>query len=162
MRRRAIFFSMVIVAAAAATVLGVVLLRGFADFKATLSGVNEVLPVNTAATGEATFVLSDDGSQLSYKITVNGISNAFASHIHLASAGANGPVVAGLFGNEKTGVFTGVLAEGVITEANLTGPLEGMTMDDLLNEIRAGNTYVNVHTRGNPPGEIRGQILEMP
>jgi hypothetical protein len=33
-----------------------------------------------------------------------------------------------------------------------------MTLQDLLDAIEAGNTYVNVHTVQLAPGEIRGQI----
>ncbi len=33
-----------------------------------------------------------------------------------------------------------------------------MTINDLLDEMQRGNTYVNVHTVANPGGEIRGQI----
>jgi hypothetical protein len=41
--------------------------------------------------------------------------------------------------------------------------MENRTIADLLNEIRAGNTYVNVHTDAFPEGEIRGQLmLRMP
>jgi len=36
--------------------------------------------------------------------------------------------------------------------------LAGMTLRDLLNEIKDGNAYVNVHTTQNPAGEIRGQL----
>jgi hypothetical protein len=52
----------------------------------------------------------------------------------------------------------GLLAEGTITAADLVGPLAGMSIDDLLAEMRAGNAYVNVHSEANPGGEIRGQI----
>ena len=33
-----------------------------------------------------------------------------------------------------------------------------MTMDSLLVLLRTGNAYVNVHTRVNLGGEIRGQV----
>jgi hypothetical protein len=36
--------------------------------------------------------------------------------------------------------------------------MKGKTLDDLLEQMRAGNTYVNVHTKAHPGGEIRGQI----
>jgi hypothetical protein len=52
----------------------------------------------------------------------------------------------------------GILGQGVITAANLVGALAGMTLQDLLDAISAGNTYVNVHTVQLAPGEIRGQI----
>jgi hypothetical protein len=33
-----------------------------------------------------------------------------------------------------------------------------MDLEDLLEAMRSGNTYVNVHTSQYPGGEIRGQI----
>ena len=61
--------------------------------------------------------------------------------------------------------------EGTITAANLVGPLAGHPLSDLIAEMRAGNTYTNVHTNDGvappntgpgdfPGGEIRGQISE--
>lgn len=71
--------------------------------------------------------------------------------------GVNGPVVAFLFGPVSGGVDAdGVLAQGALT--NVTNPACGETLSDLVQSMRDGNTYVNVHTLTNPPGEIRGQI----
>jgi hypothetical protein len=50
------------------------------------------------------------------------------------------------------------LAEGTITEDDLVGGLAGESLEVLIEEIKAGNTYVNVHTSQNPGGEVRGQI----
>jgi CHRD domain len=50
------------------------------------------------------------------------------------------------------------LAKGAITSADLLGPLEGAMLSDLIDEIEAGNTYVNVHTVEHPDGEIRGRF----
>jgi hypothetical protein len=58
----------------------------------------------------------------------------------------------------KKGKFTGVLAQGTITAANLMGPLQGKTLEDLVSVIKAGDAYVNVHTTAHPGGEIRGQL----
>lgn len=126
-------------------------------FTATLSGSNEVPPKITMATGEATFMLSDDGGTLTYTITVANINDVIAAHIHLAAAGVNGPVVVPLFAGSFSG--SGVLAQGTITSANLGGLLAGMPLSALIERIDSGNAYVNVHTIVNPGGELRGQIM---
>ncbi len=160
MKIKRVIFGLVLVMAAlllgASTAFGAV--KG-TTFTASLMGAKEVPPVSTMASGDATFILSDDGTQLAYTVTVSGISDVFAAHIHLAPAGSNGSVVAGLFGVKMLGPFDGTLAQGTITAADLKGPLAGMSLDALITEIKAGNTYVNVHTAANPPGEIRGQIV---
>lgn len=64
---------------------------------------------------------------------------------------------------------TSISCRGAFTSANLEGPLEGRSLGALIRQMRAGSTYVNVHTDdGEPPadtgpgdfpgGEIRGQI----
>jgi hypothetical protein len=113
--------------------------------------------------GQAIFQLSRDGSELHYKLIVANIENVLMAHIHVGPVGETGPVVVWLYPDgpppqEIPGWFNGVLAEGTITSDNLVGPLAGADLSDLLDQIRAGNTYVNVHTTQNPPGEIRGQI----
>src|SRR3990172_7850849 len=126
------------------------------DFTADLSGSEEVPPVITSATGQAIFNLNS----LHFKLTVSNITNITAAHIHLAPAGQNGNIVVFLYpGPMISGRFDGVLAEGNITEANLTGPLSGLPLSALIDNMTAGNTYVNVHTSKNPAGEIRGQIM---
>lgn len=126
---------------------------------AHLSGSNEVPPVATAAQGEVVFRANADGSELSFRLTVANMENVVAAHIHSGEPGVNGPVVVLLFGGPTTsGRTNGVLAEGTITAGDLTGPLAGMTIADLLDLISAGGAYVNVHTDANPGGEIRGQL----
>jgi hypothetical protein len=126
-------------------------------------GGEEVPAVDTRAQGQANFWLSADGTELRYRLNVANIEDILQSHIHMAPAGSNGPIVVWLYPPAPPsqlipGRFQGVLEAGVITEANLTGPLAGMTLDALLDAIRSGNAYVNVHTLSHPPGEIRGQV----
>jgi hypothetical protein len=135
------------------------------NFTAPMDAGQEVaaVPVESRATGVAVFQLSRDGSELSYKLIVANIENVTQAHIHRGAVGVNGPVVAWLYPSAPPaqlieGRSDGILAEGVITGADLVGPLAGMTLDHLLAEMRAGDTYVNVHTLQYPPGEIRGQI----
>ncbi len=134
------------------------------NFVAPLSGGNEVPPVDTQARGVAIFHLSDDGTALEYKLNVSNINDVLQAHIHArAAAGVNAPVVTFLYPDGPPPVLipgrhTGTLATGVITAADLIGPMAGMTMADLLDAIMDGEAYVNVHTVANPTGEIRGQL----
>ena len=140
-------------------VLGLVC-PGFAAqsrFKADLSGGQEVPAVKTDATGD--FRLTVYQRELSFELNVTGLANPTGAHIHKGKRGENGPPVAGLYGGPtKEGTFSGILAEGTITEENLLGELQGKKVADLLRLIKSGNAYVNIHTETFPDGEIRGQI----
>ncbi|WP_195576641.1 CHRD domain-containing protein [Paenibacillus sp. 1001270B_150601_E10] len=128
-------------------------------FKAFLSGQNEVPPVRTAASGNASFTSNRSNTRLAFRLTVRNIAQVTQAHIHLGRRGENGPVVAFLFGQSKFGITVrrGVI-QGTLTNQDLVGPLQGRTISDLIREIRNGNAYVNVHTIRFPNGEIRGQI----
>ncbi len=175
-RRLILALALVTSLAATATVLADSL-----NFNTHLSGDEEVPPIgvvnNSLAQGQANFKLSADGTELSYKLIAANIENAFMAHIHMGPAGANGPVVVWLFPSTTPGApgplgagrMDGVLAKGTITAANLVGPLAGHPFAELIDAIRAGNAYVNVHTNDGvaptntgpgdfPGGEIRGQL----
>jgi hypothetical protein len=133
------------------------------NFTTHLTGDEEVPPVQTDAQGQAIFQLSKDGTELTYKLIVANIENVTQAHIHLGPIETNGPVVVWLYPDAPPaqlipGRFSGILATGTITADDLVGPLAGMSLDDLLDAMRAGNTYVNVHTSQFTAGEIRGQI----
>jgi len=144
------------------------------SFSATLTGASTLPePVNTKAEGVLKLVASADGKKLSYTITVTNLKNAAAADMHLGPPIANGPLIAKLFPTNgaapKKGDFSGVLVEGTLDAGDLIGPLTGSPLSDLIEEIRNGNAYVNVHTSDgvDPPnsgpgdyrlGEIRGQI----
>ena len=135
---------------------------GFAaekSFKAKLMGKYEVPSVKTKAKGEIEFKLSKDGRELSYKLKVKNIENPTAAHIHLGMKGKNGPPLANLFtGPKKEGKFSGDLSKGTIMADNLSGDLMGKSIAELIQLIKSGEAYVNVHTDASPDGEIRGQI----
>ena len=133
------------------------------NFHAHATGSQEVPANASAGQGQAVFRLSRDGTGLHYRLIVANIENVTQAHIHLAPAGQNGPVVAWLYPSAPPpvpipGPSQGPLNEGVITATDLRGPLAGGELSDLLDHLRAGNAYVNVHTTQIPAGEIRGQI----
>lgn len=126
-------------------------------FSATLSGDNEVPPVETDGTGEAHFELTGDGEALEFELSVSDIDDVVAAHIHCGPIDANGPVGVTLFSGGPTAP-DGVLADGTITEPDSENDCGWETIDDVVAAMRGDHTYVNVHTQANPAGEIRGQV----
>ena len=119
-------------------------------FIAFLSGANErPTPVTTGAQGLATVTVN--GNVLSYRVELSNIDSAFLAHIHHAVADSNGPVRVNLYVPPKPSKgldFSGLLIEDTIT-----------VLDSILTFIRGGAGYVNVHTKVNGGGEIRGQLF---
>lgn len=136
-----------------------------------LSGAEEVPARETRARGTATFKLSADGQSMSYRLNVANIENVVQAHIHIGAAGANGPFIVFLYPLSEAGGgrVDGVLASGTFTAADFVNLLEGEPMETLVEAMRTGNAYVNVHTNDGvaptntgpgdfPGGEVRGQI----
>ena len=164
--------------AAAAIMLtgGSALAASSKNFGTHLHGDQEVPVRQTPAQGQVTFQVSEDGSEIRYKLNVANIENVFQAHIHLGPSGSNGPIVVWLYpstdpvaGPLGGGRIQGRISDGTITAAELVGPLAGQPLSALIAAIEASNTYVNVHTNDGvaptntgpgdfPGGEIRGQL----
>lgn len=114
---------------------------GAADIKVTLAGDQEVPPVTSMGSGSGTITIGADKS-VSGSVTTTGISGV-AAHIHEAAAGKNGPVIIPLAKSDNN-TWT-VPAGAKLSDAQFAG-------------FKAGNLYVNVHTKGHPGGELRGQL----
>lgn len=133
---------------------------GVSNLRADLSGAEEVPnPVETDTTGTAKFKVRGDTIEFKLDIrNADGILGAAGAHIHCASAGANGPVVAFLAGVVPGGFDGTVELDATLTAANIVNPACGADIASLVESMRAGNTYVNVHSIDFPGGEVRGQI----
>jgi hypothetical protein len=115
-------------------------------------------------------VVQPNGTNVHYAIWAFNIANVTQAHFHMGLRGVEAPVVAWLFPSssstapanitpaEAGKLMNGKLVEGNVSAANLIGPLQGKTTNDLLSAIGNGSIYVNVHTTQNPGGEIRAQI----
>jgi CHRD domain len=90
----------------------------------------------------ATITRSGTSAVVAWRLTFSRLTGkAMAAHIHSGVRGKAGPVIVPLCAPCRNG------ASGRATvDASVLGALE------------AGRAYVNVHTRKNPAGEIRGQI----
>jgi hypothetical protein len=161
---------------------------GMSDFnmETHLAGDNEVPvsatgpnPSDSKAQGQAIFRVNDDGSSVDFKLIASNIDNVIMAHIHCAPPGINGPIrmwlyptigPTGVQGPNGTGRHDGVLASGTFDPRGVICPAaNGNPAMPLLDAIRAGLTYVNVHTNDGvaptntgpgdfPGGEIRGQL----
>jgi len=132
--------------------------------RATLSGYEETPSVSTVAKGK--FRAEIDGDSIDYRLTYTGIEGGttLAAHIHFGQRHTAGGVSAFLCGGgDKPACPTpGGTVEGTIDAADVVGPagqgiLAGQ-LNELVRAIRAGATYVNVHSTTFPAGEIRGQV----
>lgn len=122
---------------------------------ATLSGANEV-PARTSA-GSGQFSAVVNGTSLVYTLRVSDLTNVTLAHIHTGVAGVNGGVIVDLFLGPPIAT-TGsnlILASGTITQAEIK--TAGVTFQQLLDGLRIGGFYINVHTQTFPGGELRGQ-----
>jgi hypothetical protein len=140
------------------------------NFVAPHSGDQEVPANDSRARGQAVFQLSKDGTTLRYRLIVANIENVTQAHIHCGAPGTNGPVVAWLYPPAPPaelipGRTNGPLAHGAITEADVierpdspTCPGGVASLSELIEKMRTGGAYSNVHTSQFPPGEIRGDI----
>ena len=162
----------------ALVVAGIAVATSERNFRVHATGAFEVPVRDTRAQGQAIFRLSHDGELLRYRLNVAKIENVIMAHIHTAAPGVNGPIVVWLYPsttpNEPAapggGPIRGSIAEGVITEPDLVGPLlDDKTIADLVALLQSGNAYVNVHTDDGvaptntgpgdfPGGEIRGNF----
>jgi hypothetical protein len=135
--------------------------------RARLTGSEENPPIATAASGTFTAQIDDENETITFVLTYAGIEGGTtsAAHIHFAPRRVNGGVSAFLCGGGSKPACPplGGTVTGVITAADVIGPVgQGIDpgeFDQLVAAIRAGLTYVNVHSTPRfPNGEIRGQI----
>ncbi|MBT8266898.1 MAG: CHRD domain-containing protein [Bacteroidia bacterium] len=128
-------------------------------YTTSLNGRNEVPSNESKGAGVAIVKISKDGNSIWYKVNTANVDDVWGAHFHLAPEGSNGGVVAALYANpdQPSGPANGVLAQGVITAEDVVGALAG-DLDALIQAIKDGMIYVNVHTEGIPSGELRGQL----
>jgi hypothetical protein len=94
-----------------------------------------------------------------YVFEVSSLTDLTIARLRSGVAGATGDEIFTIYpGPNIAGAFSGVVAEGSFTAAQLLGPLAGKTIADLEALIEAGSVYLNVGTIANTGGEIRGQL----
>jgi hypothetical protein len=145
--------------------------QGIKELKAKLIGYQEAPAISTAANGEFRGRISNDETEISYELSYSDLEGAVTqSHIHFGQRDVSGSIVVFLctnLGNGPAGTqpcppppatITGTLrASDMVNTAAGQGIAAG-EFQELVNAIRAGKAYVNVHSEKFPTGEIRGQL----
>ncbi len=135
--------------------------EGALILRADLSGAEEVPPVETTTSGTSKFRVNPGSGEIDFQLKVKDGVDLIAvagAHIHCAPPGSNGPVAAFLATPVEGGVDGMLKVSGTITDADIIDVGCGSSVDELVEAMSAGQTYVNVHSLANPSGEVRGQI----
>ena len=164
MRRNYSLFRMALVLAMANLLAAPVVNSQTEHFSASLSGANEVPPINSA--GTADFEMTIQPGAITFSLTFSDLSSPLAvAHLHFGVPKVNGSVMiflCGGGGQPACPATTSGTITGTITAANVTGPVsQGIAVGDLdtaLEVVRNGLSYANMHTANFSSGEIRGQV----
>jgi hypothetical protein len=138
----------------------------------TLTGYQEATPAGVSSptgTGSFSATIDDNAESIAFELRYSGLSApAVQAHIHFGNRFDSGGVSAFLCGPGHqacppgTSTTNEAVVTGTITRADVIGPAsQGIApgdFEELVDAIRAGVTYANVHTGPFPNGEIRGQI----
>lgn len=130
----------------------------------------EVPSVSSAAQGSFSAEIDASG-QIAYELSYAGLQgDVRQAHIHVGQRSANGGVSVFLcqttFNPDPTGLAPTCPASGTVTgllgAGNVIGPggqgVAAGEFAELVDAIRNGVTYVNVHSTAFPGGELRGQL----
>ena len=153
--------------------------EGARKFKEFLNGTNEAaVVVSTTGTGTFTAEISKDGSEIAYELSFADLEgDVRQAHIHIGHPQNSGGIVLWLCdsaanpspsattpectsddpANLRAGHVSGTLTAADV-QTNAGNGIAPGEFEEVVALIRAGRTYVNVHTVKFPPGEIRSQI----
>ena len=164
-------------AVALAMASAVVAATNFVSVRELLTGYEEVPAVSTSGGGEFTARIHKDPLEIEWELSYSDLEGAIQqSHIHFAQSGVNGGISVFLctnLGNGPAGTQACPAAPATISgtiiaadvSPNIAATMAARTqglgtgeIEELVDAIRAGATYVNIHTSTWPGGEVRSQI----
>jgi hypothetical protein len=163
--------AMVAAGALAIAIAAVAVAGGGHGIRAKLTGYQETPALSTPGVGKFRASINRAANEIRYRLTYSGLESPVTqSHIHFENRTNAGPIVVFLctnLGNGPAGTqpcpANGGTITGTIRPADVGGgaTAQGLAageFGELVRAIRAGATYVNVHSTGRPAGEIRAQL----
>lgn len=137
-----------------------------ARFRAELVGTQEVPAIFTAGSATLEMRVLDNDTRIEFQLSYENLTAPpLAAHVHFGQSGVSGGVsffFCGGGGKPPCPASTSGTITGTVVGADVVGPvLQGIAPGNLaaiLQMIRAGFGYANMHTPLHPTGEIRGQV----
>ncbi len=109
----------------------------------SLLNAGQKVPASTSSgSGIAVLKVNRKTRAIRGNIWLHNLQDVTAAHIHTGAADKTGPVIIGLQGYDDLWII----------------PEETVLTEEQFQNLLAGNLYINVHTKADPAGEIRGQI----
>jgi hypothetical protein len=150
-------------------------------FKAKLLGPHETPIVVGTGRGSATLIISDDEKSIKYELTYSGLEGntvpggkVLFAHVHVGRPTVVGGVAVFFCGGGNTSATQAACPEsgtvsGTWTSVDVVGPQpQGIDPANqgadaafarVVEQIKHGLSYANVHTTRSQGGEIRGQLM---
>jgi hypothetical protein len=173
-------WAVAVAVAAGATAAGTVAVAGGGrEFNEDLTGYEEVPAISTTGNGEFRARIDRREDVIRYRLSYEDLEgDVLQAHIHFAQRAVNGAIVAFLCSNlpnppantpgcpgPREGTVEGTIEPEDVRDTTMAMPppvggqgIEAGAFDELVDAIRAGVTYANVHSTKWPGGEIRGQL----
>ena len=171
MRKHRIRFALAIVVAGVLGLAAVAWANGNRGINEKLTGYEEVPALSTPGVGTFRASIDNSGTEVRYELSFSGLESAATqAHIHFENETNIGPIVVFLcsnLGNGPAGTQACPPAGGTITgtihaaDVGAGAAAQGLAageMQEFVNALRSGATYVNVHSVNRQAGEIRAQI----
>jgi CHRD domain len=135
------------------------------------NGFDEVPTLSSPARADFRARLNKEETEIAFSLKYAGFTTPVAqAHIHFGRTAINGGIMVFLcsnLGNGPAGTPACPATEGTVTgtltAAGMVGGAAGQGIAagefaEMVDAIRAGATYVNIHTQQFPGGEIRDQV----
>ena len=148
--------------------------KGDEKIKVQLKGLEEAPVAITGASGQLQLTINEAAGTIAYELTYEDLEGTVTqSHIHVGQKNIVGGIAIWLCQTATNPAPTAVATAtpqcpqagkvtGTITAASVIGPLPQLVtagqLDEVIDAIRAGVAYGNVHSVAVPGGEIRGQL----
>jgi hypothetical protein len=151
--------------------------RNSDNFVVQMQGFQEVPAVVSGGSGQCRIQINEAAGTIDYQVGFEDLEGSITqSHIHIGQPNVAGGISLWLCQTTGTPAPASVAAitpmcpgpmsgnfSGTLTAANVIGPTGQAVpvgdLGDVLNAIRAGKTYCNIHSTVVPGGEIRAQLV---